>query len=264
MTITARGAEALEKAVGQLGGPEVAFAVAGQGRRRGAPGRGGRAHRRDVRRLDVLVNNTGINPVAGPVTSIDRPPSCKISRSTSSPRWPGPSRPARPGWASTRARRWSTSRASRGSGRRRHRRSTARARRPSSTSPGSWRSSSRRGSGSTPWRPPSSRRSSRRCSTRAVRSRWRGLPARRLGVPEDVARRWPSCVGRRRVGHRADTRRRRRVAARRRRRLMWGAACLSGAAADTPAPTAYGRRVGAATAVAGARAREARWHCPSA
>ncbi len=68
VVITARGADALAEAVGVLGGPGVALAVAGRA--------DDEAHRRAALTtavetfggLDVLVNNTGINPVAGPLT----------------------------------------------------------------------------------------------------------------------------------------------------------------------------------------------------
>jgi NAD(P)-dependent dehydrogenase (short-subunit alcohol dehydrogenase family) len=71
VAITARGADALDDAVAQLGGPDVAIAVPGKA--------DDAAHREEALgrtleafgHIDVLVNNTGINPVAGPVTSID-------------------------------------------------------------------------------------------------------------------------------------------------------------------------------------------------
>jgi NAD(P)-dependent dehydrogenase (short-subunit alcohol dehydrogenase family) len=71
VTITARGAEGLERAAEELGGSAVAIAVPGKA--------DDPAHRADAvartvdayGRIDVLVNNTGINPVAGPVTSIE-------------------------------------------------------------------------------------------------------------------------------------------------------------------------------------------------
>jgi NAD(P)-dependent dehydrogenase (short-subunit alcohol dehydrogenase family) len=71
VTITARGAEALDKAVVELGGEAVALAVPGKA---DDPAHREEALARTVEtfgRVDVLVNNTGINPVAGPVTSID-------------------------------------------------------------------------------------------------------------------------------------------------------------------------------------------------
>jgi 3-oxoacyl-[acyl-carrier protein] reductase len=70
VTITARGAEALEKAAADLG-DDVALAVAGKA---DDPAHRDEAMTRTVERfgrVDVLVNNTGINPLAGPVTSAD-------------------------------------------------------------------------------------------------------------------------------------------------------------------------------------------------
>src|SRR3954471_323405 len=71
VVITARKAEGLATAVDDLGGASAAVAVAG----RGDDGE----HQQDavdtaVRTfggLDVLVNNTGINPAYGPLTELD-------------------------------------------------------------------------------------------------------------------------------------------------------------------------------------------------
>ena len=76
--ITARGADALAEAVEQLGGPERAIAVAGKA--------DDPAHQEEVvaaamkafGRLDLLVNNTGINPVYGPVLDTDPAAAAKI------------------------------------------------------------------------------------------------------------------------------------------------------------------------------------------
>jgi NAD(P)-dependent dehydrogenase (short-subunit alcohol dehydrogenase family) len=76
--ITARGPEALTAAVAELGGPDVAIAVPGKA---DDPG-----HQADVvdstikafGRLDMLVNNTGINPVYGPVADTDLAAAAKI------------------------------------------------------------------------------------------------------------------------------------------------------------------------------------------
>ena len=78
VTITARKQEALDEAVASLGGPDVALAVAGKG--------DDVAHQADaVARtietfgsVDLLVNNTGINPVYGPMIEIDLDAARKI------------------------------------------------------------------------------------------------------------------------------------------------------------------------------------------
>jgi NAD(P)-dependent dehydrogenase (short-subunit alcohol dehydrogenase family) len=76
--VTARGQEALDAAVAELGGPDVAIAV---------PGKSDDAeHQAEaVARtvdafgsLDMLVNNTGINPVYGPISDVDPVAAAKI------------------------------------------------------------------------------------------------------------------------------------------------------------------------------------------
>jgi NAD(P)-dependent dehydrogenase (short-subunit alcohol dehydrogenase family) len=69
--ITARKPEALEDAVGTLGGPSRAMGVAG---RADDPEHQQEVVRRTVETfgsLDLLVNNAGINPVAGPLIDFD-------------------------------------------------------------------------------------------------------------------------------------------------------------------------------------------------
>jgi NAD(P)-dependent dehydrogenase (short-subunit alcohol dehydrogenase family) len=76
--VTARGQEALDTAVAELGGPDVAI---------GVPGKSDDAEHqaeavaRTVEAfgsLDMLVNNTGINPVYGPVADVDPVAAAKI------------------------------------------------------------------------------------------------------------------------------------------------------------------------------------------
>ncbi|MBT0772228.1 SDR family oxidoreductase [Kineosporia sp. J2-2] len=76
--VTARKPEPLAAAVEQLGGAGVAVGVAGR-----ADDAEHRAHAVRVTldafgRLDVLVNNTGINPVYGPMTSADAGAAAKV------------------------------------------------------------------------------------------------------------------------------------------------------------------------------------------
>jgi NAD(P)-dependent dehydrogenase (short-subunit alcohol dehydrogenase family) len=76
--VTARKPEGLAAAVEQLGGSEHAIAVAGRG--------DDAAHQadavgqvvREFGRIDVLVNNTGINPAYGPLTELDESAARKI------------------------------------------------------------------------------------------------------------------------------------------------------------------------------------------
>ncbi|TWS20129.1 SDR family oxidoreductase [Tsukamurella asaccharolytica] len=78
VVITARKQEALDAAVAELGGPDVAAAVAGSG--------DDEAHQDQViataietfGRADFFVNNTGINPVYGPLMDIDLAAARKI------------------------------------------------------------------------------------------------------------------------------------------------------------------------------------------
>ncbi|MFE7189285.1 SDR family oxidoreductase [Kitasatospora sp. NPDC057541] len=76
--LTARTPEPLAEAVRDLGGPEVAIGVAG---RADDPAHQEEAVTRTLEsfgRLDHLVNNTGINPVHGPVLTVDEAAAAKI------------------------------------------------------------------------------------------------------------------------------------------------------------------------------------------
>jgi NAD(P)-dependent dehydrogenase (short-subunit alcohol dehydrogenase family) len=76
--VTARRPEALETAVAELGGPDVAIAVAGKA---DDPAHQAETVERALAafgRLDMLVNNAGINPVYGPVIDADPGAAAKI------------------------------------------------------------------------------------------------------------------------------------------------------------------------------------------
>lgn len=76
--ITARSPEPLAEAVAELGGPDVAIAVPGKA---DDPAHQQEAIAKTVETfgsLDMLVNNTGINPVYGPIIDVDPAAAAKI------------------------------------------------------------------------------------------------------------------------------------------------------------------------------------------
>lgn len=78
VVVTARKQEALDEAVQQLGGDDLAMAVAGKG---DDPEHQDDAIARTLERfgrIDMLVNNTGINPVYGPMIELDLDAARKI------------------------------------------------------------------------------------------------------------------------------------------------------------------------------------------
>jgi NAD(P)-dependent dehydrogenase (short-subunit alcohol dehydrogenase family) len=76
--LTARGADALAAAVAELGGPDVAIAVPGKADDAGHQGETVAAAMEAFGRLDMLVNNAGINPVYGPIADTDLAAAAKI------------------------------------------------------------------------------------------------------------------------------------------------------------------------------------------
>ena len=76
--VTARGQEALDAAVAELGGPDVAIAVPGKAEDAGHQAEAVARTIEAFGSLDMLVNNTGINPVYGPVADVDPVAAAKI------------------------------------------------------------------------------------------------------------------------------------------------------------------------------------------
>jgi NAD(P)-dependent dehydrogenase (short-subunit alcohol dehydrogenase family) len=76
--VTARRPEALEAAVAELGGPGEAIAVPGKADDADHQAEAVASTIKAFGRLDMLVNNTGINPVYGPVTDTDLTAAAKI------------------------------------------------------------------------------------------------------------------------------------------------------------------------------------------
>ncbi|HEV7980410.1 SDR family oxidoreductase [Amycolatopsis sp.] len=76
--ITARNPEPLAEAVNELGGPDVAIAVAGKSDNSDHQDEAVAKTIEAFGRLDMLVNNTGINPVFGPTLDIDLGAAAKI------------------------------------------------------------------------------------------------------------------------------------------------------------------------------------------
>jgi 3-oxoacyl-[acyl-carrier protein] reductase len=71
VVLTARKPDALQQAATRLGGPDVAVGVAGRADDAEHQAAATEQVIKQFGRLDVLVNNTGINPVYGPLTEIE-------------------------------------------------------------------------------------------------------------------------------------------------------------------------------------------------
>ena len=76
--VTARGADTLAEAVASLGGPGTAIAVPGKADDAAHQAQAVARTMEAFGRLDMLVNNTGINPVYGPVADTDPGAAAKI------------------------------------------------------------------------------------------------------------------------------------------------------------------------------------------
>ncbi|MDT0260778.1 SDR family NAD(P)-dependent oxidoreductase [Jatrophihabitans sp. DSM 44399] len=101
--VTARKAEPLQAVVAELGGPDKAIFAAGSGADAEHRAAAVEATLATFGRLDVLVNNTGINPTFGRCWMSKRAPPARCSTSTCSPRWRGCGWRTEPGWPSTAA-----------------------------------------------------------------------------------------------------------------------------------------------------------------
>ncbi|TNC22980.1 SDR family oxidoreductase [Amycolatopsis alkalitolerans] len=76
--VTARKPEPLAEAVAELGGPDFAIGVPGKADDAGHQQEAVAKTVETFGRLDMLVNNTGINPVFGPLVDIDQAAAAKI------------------------------------------------------------------------------------------------------------------------------------------------------------------------------------------
>jgi NAD(P)-dependent dehydrogenase (short-subunit alcohol dehydrogenase family) len=76
--VTARGQEALDAAVAELGGPDMAIAVPGKSDDAEHQAEAVARTIEAFGSLDMLVNNTGINPVYGPIADVDPVAAAKI------------------------------------------------------------------------------------------------------------------------------------------------------------------------------------------
>jgi NAD(P)-dependent dehydrogenase (short-subunit alcohol dehydrogenase family) len=76
--VTARKPETLEAVVAELGGPDVAIAVAGKADDADHQAEAVARTVDTFGRLDMLVNNAGINPVYGPLVDVDQAAAAKI------------------------------------------------------------------------------------------------------------------------------------------------------------------------------------------
>ena len=76
--VTARGTDTLAAAVAELGGPDVAIAVPGKADDADHQAEAVARTMAAFGRLDMLVNNTGINPVYGPIADTDPAAAAKI------------------------------------------------------------------------------------------------------------------------------------------------------------------------------------------
>lgn len=103
MVITARKQDALDEAVASLGGPEYALAVAGRSDDIDHQTETVKRAMDAFGSIDLLVNNTGINPSTGRWSNWTWTQPARSSRSTAWRRCPGCNRPTTPGWRARRS-----------------------------------------------------------------------------------------------------------------------------------------------------------------